>query len=115
MSAGIVRFSTFTAKQTCRQKNHLQQQEESKHYFWLPDINHKRCFSIYYITSLRRGSHFRLQVVGQLAYKGVGHVVTPLQASDKNHAFQLRFFDYKPFIFDIIFGYILDTFHLQGG
>ncbi|CAL6081393.1 Hypothetical_protein [Hexamita inflata] len=42
----------------------------------------------WYITSLRRGLHFRFQGAGQLAYKGVGHQITPLQAvinSDKNH------------------------------
>ncbi|CAL6059546.1 Hypothetical_protein [Hexamita inflata] len=34
------------------------------------------------------GRIFAYKGVGQLAYKGVGHEVTPLQASAKYHAFQ---------------------------
>ncbi|CAL6002697.1 Hypothetical_protein [Hexamita inflata] len=61
------------------------------------------------------GRIFAYKGVGQLAYKGVGHEVTPLQASAKYHAFQPCFLAINPSNTTIFFGYILDTSHLQGG
>ncbi|CAL6063632.1 Hypothetical_protein [Hexamita inflata] len=52
---------------------------------------------------------FAYKGVGQLAYKGVGHEVTPLQASDKFHAFQPRFLTVNPSNSTIF----LDTFWIH--
>ncbi|CAL6062536.1 Hypothetical_protein [Hexamita inflata] len=46
---------------------------------------------IYTTQPHSEGGIFAYKQVGQLAYKGVGHVVTPLQASDKFHVFQPLF------------------------
>ncbi|CAL6102872.1 Hypothetical_protein [Hexamita inflata] len=55
------------------------------------------------------GSIFAYKGVGQLAYKGVGHEVTPLQASDKFHVFQPRFLTVNPSNSTIF----LDTFWIH--
>ncbi|CAL5987373.1 Hypothetical_protein [Hexamita inflata] len=59
-----------------------------------------------------KGGAISLLRVGQLTYKGVPSCKTPLQASDKQHTIQPRFFDHKSFKFDIFQRYILDTFLL---
>ncbi|CAL6094791.1 Hypothetical_protein [Hexamita inflata] len=63
------------------------------------------------LPCLQGRCYFAYKGVGQLAYKGVPSCKTPLQASDKYHAFQPHF-DHKSFKFDIFQRYILDTFLL---
>ncbi|CAL6056247.1 Hypothetical_protein [Hexamita inflata] len=55
------------------------------------------------------GRIFAYKGVGQLAYKGVGHEATPLQASAKYHAFQPCFLAINPSKTTIF----LDTFWIH--
>ncbi|CAL5972484.1 Hypothetical_protein [Hexamita inflata] len=60
---------------------------------------HPKCIQKYCCTTQPHsegGSIFACKGVGQLAYKGVGHEVTPLQASDKFHVFQPCFLTVNP-------------------
>ncbi|CAL6004216.1 Hypothetical_protein [Hexamita inflata] len=66
-----------------------------------------------YITSLRR-SHFRLQGGRSTRLQGGSFMSNPLVSECQISCVLTLFFGHKPFKYNHIFGYILDTFHLQG-